>query len=295
MKCFICSNIISMKIKPSFIVIGAAKAGTTSLCGLLAQHPDINFSDPKEPRFFSDDNLFEKGWAWYESCFFHDPSAQHAGEGSVHYSMCTLFPNASHRIASALPDVKIIYIVRHPLKRIISHWKMYDRSADPKFKGLNEDVLNPDYRPNLIDASKYSLQLSVYQNYFPEDQIKVLFFEEFISDQASVINQCWDFIGVSKLEQNRISFEHKNRGDSVSLAKPGLNKMKTIPIIREINKSMPSNLKSRVRKRMSFLYHTRGSQPIWQPDVKKRVLDEIQEDAISFLKLQRKPSNYWDL
>lgn len=284
-----------MAIKPSFIVIGAAKAGTTSLCGLLSQHPEINFSEPKEPRFFSEDSLYSQGWSWYESCFQTNPQASHAGEGSVHYSMCTLFPNAASRIAAALPEAKLIYMVRHPLERIVSHWRMYDRSADPKFKGFNLDVLDPSYRANLIDASKYWLQLGVYRDYFPEQQIKVIFFEDFIQNQQQIIHECWDFLGVNKLDFSILKFDHKNEAHLITVARPELKKIKQLSAVKSIDRLISKDLRKSIKENFPGFYETKGSEPVWDPDVKRKVLEEVQEDAAKFLNFYQKPDNYWNL
>ena len=75
---------------PNFLVIGAAKSATTSLCELLGQHPDVFILDPKEPHFFT--RHYELGWKWYKSLFSNAGSYERIGEGSTSYSQKGLYP-----------------------------------------------------------------------------------------------------------------------------------------------------------------------------------------------------------
>ena len=104
---------------PNFIIIGAAKSATTTLTTILPQHPDIFISKPKEPKFFG--RYYKKGWDWYASRFKKGKDFALRGEGSTMYASglhsFSKTPELMHRY---LPDLKLIYIVRHPLDRIVS-------------------------------------------------------------------------------------------------------------------------------------------------------------------------------
>ncbi len=76
---------------PNYLVIGASKCGTSSLCRLLGQHPDMFMSTPKEPNFFCYDHVYEKGWAWYESLFDRADGKLAIGEGTTQYSQRTVW------------------------------------------------------------------------------------------------------------------------------------------------------------------------------------------------------------
>jgi hypothetical protein len=279
-------------IKPTFFVIGAAKSATTSLCHLIAQHPDVCFSNPKEPRFFSHDSNFEKGWQWYQTFFINPDKALAIGEGSVHYSMRTRFPNTAVRIAQAIPHAKLIYIVRHPLDRIVSHWRMYDRTGKPEFTTFNQDVKNVSFQPNLIDASKYWFQISAYRGYFPDDQIIVLFYEDFIMDPQETVVRCLDFLNLdTQVEFNEFQ-KAKNVARDKRVENPFLHSMRGHPIFEMVRKSLPRRIKRKVREAF-FLTQDRDAPPQWDQGTREWVIDQLIEDARKFLHFYGKRGDYW--
>ena len=279
-------------IKPTFFVIGAAKSGTTSLCDLIAQHPDICFSDPKEPRYFSHDSNFEKGWQWYQIFFSNSEKALAIGEGSIHYSMRTLFPDTAKRIAQAIPDAKLIYIVRHPLDRIVSHWRMYDRTGKPEFTTLNQDVRKESLRPNLIDASKYWFQISAYRGLFPDNQILALFFEDFILDPEETVMRCFDFLNLDS-QVNLTEFQKaKNVARDKRVEKTSLRTIRANLLFEVVRKSLPRRLKKKVRESF-FLTQDHGATPQWDQETREWVIEQLIEDARRFLQFYEKPDDYW--
>lgn len=284
-------QIIEMKQRPDFIVIGAAKSGTTSLCNLFAQHPGICFSDPKEPRFFSHDKNFALGWESYLKCYEGNDGKKLLGEGSVHYSMRTLFPNAAARICQSNPAIKLIYIVRDPLDRIVSHWRMYDSSGNPKITTLNKDVRKKLYTPNLIHASQYWLQVNAYRDLISDTQIKIFFYEDFVRDPQGVFDQCLEFLG---LPAHTVSTgdAHLNpatprRGDTRLMGR-----LRQLPAFGALAKRTPASVKERFYP-LSLFSCTRGGKPDWEPSTRKWVLDQLVPDAAQFLKYYGKPADYW--
>ena len=113
---------------PTFFVIGAAKAGTTSLHGYLDRHPQVQMSAVKEPRFFvadADDEVASSGRVAdrdaYEALF--DPAAAHRGESSTSYSLFPLYRAIPARIRAAVPGARFVYVVRDPVERAVSHYQ----------------------------------------------------------------------------------------------------------------------------------------------------------------------------
>lgn len=104
---------------PTFLVIGAAKCGTTTLCELLGAHPDVFVTDPKEPHYFSRVKRHLKQ-EWYEGLFAGATTEKALGEGSTSYS----HPNRINLVAPTLrrlvPDCRLVYVVRHPVRRLES-------------------------------------------------------------------------------------------------------------------------------------------------------------------------------
>ena len=106
---------------PTFIVIGAMKCGTNSLHRYLKLHPQICMSSTKEPNYFVEEKNYAEGIDWYQSLF--KDSTKALGECSTNYSKRPFFQGVAQRIQAVLPDVKLIYLLRDPVERIISHYR----------------------------------------------------------------------------------------------------------------------------------------------------------------------------
>ena len=138
---------------PHFIIVGAQKSGTTWLGRILGQHPDIYFC-PKEIDFFSYQSNLVKGLKYYSTYFERSKKGQIIGEKSPSYLNCIdgkrfyLTENIDEIIKDNLPDVKIIIILRDPVKRAISAYNHNVR--------LNN--INP-----LSNISKSLIRLSEYE------------------------------------------------------------------------------------------------------------------------------------
>jgi hypothetical protein len=104
---------------PDFVIIGAMKSATTTLHEQLAAQAGIFMSEPKEPNFFSDEENWAKGMGWYRGLFEGAGDALLTGESSTHYTKLPDYPSALPRIRERLPDAKFIYVMRHPMQRLL--------------------------------------------------------------------------------------------------------------------------------------------------------------------------------
>jgi len=184
---------------PDFIIIGAAKAGTTSLYRYLTRHPNIFMSEPKEPTYFAHDERFNRGESWYLSLFQDARPDQLCGEASTNYTNWPLYPDTVSRMASLVPAVKLIYLMRHPVDRAYSHYIQLIqniRTDDPdyKFEKTFEEYIATD--DSVIQSSNYMLQIEQFLERYNRDQMLFLIFEEFIKDPQSSLTQIADFLGL---------------------------------------------------------------------------------------------------
>lgn len=275
-------------MKPNFLVIGAMKSATTSLCELLGDHPEVFICKPKEPEFFCKDTVYKRGWKWYESLF---SSALHKiaiGEGTASYTKRLVFPQTAIRIAHDIPDAKLIYIVRHPLERIESHW------THTILSGVNPNLRFCDALrqfPYYIDTSLYSHQISAYREYFSDDRILVLFFEDFKASPNKVLEQCFRFLGVDPTFQP--SNPEKPRNVSGNLANTQMIRtMKQLPQLRSAIGLLPKSMKHPMKR---IFQRQINKRPEWDKDTLQWVIDMVAPDAIAFLKHYGKPEDYWKL
>ncbi|MES2922448.1 MAG: sulfotransferase [Verrucomicrobiota bacterium] len=245
---------------PTFIIIGAAKAGTTSLGVTLQRHPQIQMSFPKEPKFFG--RFYYKGWKWYAKCFAKgDHLAPVRGEASTMYaSKQTLFEHSPKLMKLYLPDVKLIYLTRHPLDRIVSHWRHW-KGRKPGFVDFNK-IYNQDHAEQLIiGCSKYYERISAFRAEFDDNQILPLTLEDMENDPATTLRRVLEFISadpdVNLLENGQLS--------RVNTAEEGRRNRVLVPT------------------------------PEWRPKFKKRVIEDLREDTGKFLEWMGKPRDFWDL
>ena len=178
---------------PNLVVIGAAKCGTTSLHEYLDAHPEISMSREKELHFFVDRKNWERGLAWYESQF--DASAPVRGESSPGYSAFPLYGGVVERMAETIPQAKLVYLVRDPVKRIVSHYT--HRTVNwPEMGTLEQALADPHVREWLVTPSRYWLQLERYLTRFPAEQILVVDSDELRASRAEVLARIFAFVGV---------------------------------------------------------------------------------------------------
>lgn len=174
---------------PTFLIIGAAKTGTTALHEYLALHPGISMSDPKELNFFVEHWNWEKGLDWYRGHF--DPARPVRGESSPHYTAHPLRQGVPERIVRTIPEVRLIYIVRDPIARIASSYTNL-RAARREWRSP-EGALGPDSRH--VVRSRYMHQLDQYLEHVPKERILVLDNRELLERRSATLERVFAFVG----------------------------------------------------------------------------------------------------
>ncbi|MGH7940139.1 MAG: sulfotransferase family protein [Limisphaerales bacterium] len=179
---------------PNFFIIGAAKAATTSLSSLLIWHPEAGIVRGKEPHFFSYDAEFGQGLGRYLALFSHCRDKKACGDASTSYSRIRYYPTVVERIYRYAPNAKIIYMVRHPLKRMESAYIEHLCTRESGvFPSINEAVKR---QPMIVDSSRYGEVYEAYRRRFGESQIKVVWFEEYVAQKAAVYQDVCRFLGI---------------------------------------------------------------------------------------------------
>ncbi|MET0966030.1 MAG: sulfotransferase [Nakamurella sp.] len=204
---------------PDFLIIGSPKAGSTALHVALAQHPDLFLSNPKEPKYFMcagarPDPAQQKGpgdahsaqeWVWdraaYEALFAAAPAGTLRGESTPFY----LWDTDSHqRIRAAIPDVKMIAVIRDPIDRAYSNWgHLWCDGLEPQSDFLTACRLEPTriaagYAPfwRYLETGLYGQQLEHLFEVFPREQVFVLRYRQLIDNSAAVLDEIAEFLGV---------------------------------------------------------------------------------------------------
>ncbi len=211
-------------ILPNFLIIGAAKCGTTSLYNYLVQHPNIVPAVHKEIHFF--DLNYHKGISWYLSHFpllLNPKPDMITGEASPYYMF---HPHAAQRIYETMPQAKIIAILRNPVERAYSHYHYFstntlsfEKALEIEQSKLNEEkdrmMKDKNYNSDIyqqfsiLSRGIYVDQLLVFERYFGKDQMLLIKTEDLYRNPQRVVNRVFDFLHVPQYNINH--FVHYNR------------------------------------------------------------------------------------
>lgn len=276
-------------MKQDFMLIGASKCATSTISSLLSQHPDI-YMIRDETRFFCDDDVFAKGMDWYEQQFADAKPGQLLGDRNNLYTMKEVFPDTISRIHRYNPDLKFIYCVRHPIERIESYWiQIRSHGGEKLHHDFNQSVrLNRDW---LLDASNYWQQIELYRSYFPDDQIHIVFFEDYRANPAASIKSCFEFLGVKPDFELSTPRLHLNSSNEKKVPRKILSTLRSQNWFRSAVKVVPESFRNSLKKEL-FFQKIRG-RPEWRPSEFLWVKDNLQDDIERFLEFYGKRSDYW--
>ena len=274
-------------MKPNFLVIGAMKCATTSLTDIFSQHPQMFVSTPKEPDFFCDDAVFAHGWSWYESLFAGAEGRLAVGEGSTGYTKQKLHPDASERVAKHLPDAKLIYIVRHPIERIESHW-LHLVAAGEDVPPLAQALQK---WPHIVDTSLYWKQISAYRRLYPDERMLVLFVEDFAREPEVVIGRCYKFLGVDPKIAAADPATPSHVSGSKRMDGSLIRRLQQMPAARAIKNLAPGL----ARAIMPLFRKPLPGRPEWPAELRREVARQIKDDAAEFLRFYGQPADFWKL
>ena len=157
---------------PTFVVIGAMKAGTVSLRHYLDDHPDVFLGRGGkfgEPNFFIAEYNWPRGRGWYESLFGGAGQAAAIGECSPSYTMAPAFRGVPERMAQVVPDARLVYVVRDPIARMQSMY-MHQVSAGRERRRAEAALLDDRY----LGPSLYGFQLAAFLDHFDRSQVLVI-------------------------------------------------------------------------------------------------------------------------
>ena len=211
------------------MIIGTQKGGTTSLQRYMEKHPQIVPSYKKEAHYF--DNKYHKSISWYKRHFplSNKFNGKICGDSSPYY---LFHPFVPQRIAKHLPDIKLIVLLREPVERAYSHYKMqYNKgleklsfedaikTEESRLDGSLEKLKNGNYsfehqKFSYLSRGKYAEQLKRWFEYFDKDQILILRSEDLFSNTQQVLSEVFQFIGVEDHKLKELTVHNKGKKKS---------------------------------------------------------------------------------
>lgn len=239
-----------MPSKPNLFIIGAMKSGTTSLHNYLNAHPDIAMSEEKEPGYFVDELGLHKGEQWYCNLFESEKKYRYRGESSTHYTKLPLYRGVPERIFRFNPDARLIYIMRDPFERVISHY--WHALRDIHHGGETRSLLNAvRERPDYLAFSNYEAQLAPYLDRFGREAIYTLTFESLRQDPNKEVNRIFAWLQLDNCEVHReTSTAHNQKPEEITAVagKGLLNRIQYSQTWDRVSQFVPSGLKELAKK-----------------------------------------------
>lgn len=292
-----------MPTHPNLFIVGAPKAGTTTLYSALAEHPDVYVSPRKEPHFLAieDENFVShEGHSNHMKTIRTHPLPVHSeasykalfegGDGfTVAAEASTLYlysKYAPRRIAQCYPAAKVVAILRHPVDRAYSQFLHHVRDTHETTTDFENAFLREDERLSrgpfwhYERVGKYARQVERYRKYLSEDRIRIFLFEDLVSDPRHVVRKVFNFInvdasvGISLGEKKNATGLPQNRFIHYLLSMPW-----RYPFLREIVQRTPKS----IRRVMSDLRRSNLSKPALEDEVRVRLtkryddIDRLQE------------------
>jgi hypothetical protein len=180
---------------PDFLVIGAQKCGTTTLYEDLRSHPQIVLKEKEQAGLLDNDLGTAPGRRRYLAAFPAMPAGVVAGEVSTRYAMRPEIDAAS-LAREVLDDVKVVYIVRDPIARVISHHHHFVHAGRVE-ADIDRAVRE---RRDLVDNSRYASQLRPWLEAFGRDSVHAVRFEDYTADRSAGVREVQRFLGVPERE-----------------------------------------------------------------------------------------------
>lgn len=313
-----------MSVKPTFLIVGAVKAGTTSIHEYLQMHPEVYMSPVKETNHFSDaDMLFEhfnvdykqdinvnldkylagpmdtkihiahvRTAQQYDALFKHVAQQKAIGEVSNSYLYC---PSTAHVIKQALPDVQIVMILRNPIERLYSQFLMNVKLGKIAERDLLKEIQADQAKAIkgwgvshlYLEVGLYYEQVKRYTDLFPADKIKILFYDDYKQHPKAVMQDLFAFLGVDPQFEPDMSQRYNEAG------MPRFGKLNywltQIGLYGLVKRIFPADIKERLK---SVIY-TKKNIPTITPAERAWLIDYYRADVQQLGMLLQRDLSHW--
>ena len=295
---------------PTFLILGAGKAGTTSLYYYLSQHPQIFMSTPKEPPFFQIE--YERGPTYYWDAYFSGYRGQNQAGEAAHHNLH--LPYVTPRIAATVPDARLMVICRDPVERALSaYWHNVTRGAerssfeDAIDKNLRRLETGPWFNDELeaklyetavksrgtkeftytsyVDSGYYAVHIERYAATFGQERIKVLFFDDLTRDPQGTTAQAFRFLALEPIEIR--DSKAQNQPMAPGLAKL-VSKIAEIPAVRRV----PLAWRARIRRGLGVAF--KSSKPKLNPAMRQMLADHYRPHNARLAALTGRNLDHWN-
>jgi hypothetical protein len=264
---------------PNLVVIGGLKCGTTSLHHYLSLHPEISMSRPKELNFFVAELNWDLGAEWYASHF--DRSAPVRGETSPHYTNLPRFTGVAERMRSLTPEATIVYMVRDPLDRMLSHY-LHNLGAGYESRPLEEALADPG--GSYVNRSRYAMQAEPYLREFGPERVTIIAREQLRDEREVTMRGLFELVGVEPAFRSE-EFDREWETGSAR-ARPGgfrlMDRAVRLPGLRSLDRNfdrLPESLRWLVERMVHDPGAGEAEKPQLSPELRRRIEDLLRDDV----------------
>lgn len=247
------------------------KSATTTLHEQLARQPGVFMCHPKEPNFFSDDEVYARGWRWYGSLFRAAGPSDLCGESSTHYTKLPTYPRTIDRMLRDLPRLKIIYVMRHPIDRLISQY-VHEVTVGRISQGLREAV---GRHPELVEYGRYSMQLQPYLDAYGPDAVLPVFFSRLVTHSQEELERIGRFLGHGGEWRWDESLEPQNQGRARLRPSPVRDVLVQAPVLTTIRQRV---VPRRLSESLKGFWRARVDPPRLTPSLEARLREVFDAD-----------------
>lgn len=273
-----------------FMIIGAMKSGTTTLSKILSKHPEVCFCQEKEPHYFSKSPDWQEHLEEYKN-LYKPTDNQICGEASTTYTCYPEFNKDTwQKLYDFNPKLKLIYIMRDPVERIVSHYMhnyLRGYTSEPFEKVIFK---NPTY----INRTRYFVQIKPYIDLFGQEQVLLLTFEEFIANKKIILNQIANFLDIDPSEFGNFDEVHANISVGKAKKNVKIERLGKNPVVRAIKPLFP---KSVIKMTIDILHNLTKRKLDVKPNVsesvRKGIYDLLILDVVELEKLIGREITEW--
>lgn len=276
---------------PEFLIVGAMKCGTTTLFMDLCAHPSVFMPDDKEPHNLCDDEaLTPHGIESYGSLFRPARPDQICGEASTGYSKIPYFGDVVSRALRVLGrDLRIIYIVREPIARIVSHhYHNYANGACGPDIGrtIEED-------PRLIDYTRYATQIEPWLEAYGPEAVRVIRFESFVRDRRAYGADLHRFLGIAPRPELIDPGAVHNRGEGKAVPRGLTGVLRTGLYKRYLRRMAPDAVREWAKRSLLPRAPERPAGP--SAALVDRLIDELSPELERLRRIMGSDVPIWDM
>lgn len=281
---------------PTFLILGAQKAGTTSVYHYLRQHPQVFMCPRKEPHFFAyegesvDDAAgIVTDWQAYRGLFRDAGDASAIGEASPSY---LYVPRAAQRIAHRLPEARLIAIVRNPIERAFSNYQHCVRTGhEPLGFGAALDAENGRMaagwgaRWHYVHKGLYRQQLDRFLERFDRQQLHVALYDDLVADPAGFMREIFGFLGIDAGLEVEVGKRYNVSGVPRNrlLARLWARTVRVRPVVV---RALPAPVVDIGRRMLQ-------AKPRLEPELRQRLAERFRDDVARLSELLDHDLSHW--